>query len=102
MKPVPACSLRGGVMAKIVFTKSYFDTIGQITSKRLQDRLLNLLDLIEEVPTFGSRKVRGSLRQRFGEGCMTAYLAPFLLVFEYSEESDTVYVYGIVHQRSVK
>jgi len=102
MQVVHACWQHGAAMSKIVFTESYFDTILQITSKRVQNRLLDLLDLLQEVPTFGSRKVRESLRQRFGESCMTADLSPFLLVFEYKEGVDTVYVYGIVHQRSVR
>lgn len=89
-------------MAELVFADSYFETVGQITSRRLQDRLLDLLSLMSEVPTFGSRKVRGSLKDRFGDCCMTADLSPFLLVFEYDEEHDVVYVYGIVHQRAVK
>ena len=89
-------------MARVIFTQSYFDTIGQITSTRLQNRLLDLLGLISEVPTFGSRIVRDSLKRRFGKGCMTADLSPFLLVFEYVGESDTVYVYGIVHQRAIR
>ena len=88
-------------MAKLVFAERYFDTVGQITSRKLQDRLLSLLALMEEVPTFGSCKVRDSLKDQFGESCMTADLSPFLLVFEYDEAADTVYVYGIVHQRSV-
>ena len=88
-------------MAKLIFAESYFETITQITSPKLQDRLLDLLVLMQNVPTFGSRKVRDSLRSRFGDGCMTADLSPFLLVLEYDKEQDAVYVYGIVHQRSI-
>ena len=89
-------------MAELVFADSYFEAVGQITSRQLQDRLLDLLGLMREVPTFGSRKVRGSLKERFGDNCMTADLSPFLVVFEYDEEQDIVFVYGIVHQRSVR
>lgn len=89
-------------MAELVLTESYFETIAQIESPKLQDRLLALLELLGEVPTFGSRKVRGWLRERFGDTCMTADLSPFLLVFEYIEEDDTVFVYGVVHQREIR
>lgn len=98
---VPACSLNGVGMAELVFADSYFETVGDITSPRLQDRLLDLLSLMQDVPTFGSRNVRGSLRDRFGDNCMTADLSPFLLVFEYAPDDDVVYVYGVVHQRAV-
>lgn len=63
---------------------------------------MRLLELMQDVPTFGSRKVRGSLKERFGESCMVADLSPFLLVFEYDEGSDAVRVYGVVHQCSVR
>ena len=89
-------------MPKLVFAESYFEAVGQITSKRLQQRLIHLLELMQDVPTFGSRKVRGSLKERFGDACMVADLSPFLLVFEYDEENDTVNVYGVVHQRAIQ
>lgn len=89
-------------MAELEFAESYFDTVEQITSKRLRQRLLKLLEIMQDAPTFGSRKVRDSLKERFGGNCMTADLSPFLLVFEYFEDDDIVRVYGIVHQRSVK
>ncbi len=99
---VLACWRYEGAMARIVFAQGYFDSIDQITSRRLEGRLLDLLDLIAAVPTFGSRKVRGLLERRFGKGCMTAGLSSFLLVFEYVDEADTVYVYGVVRQRSIR
>ena len=102
MKPAAGWSASGAPMAKLVFAESYFETIGQITSRRLRERLLHLLELMQDVPTFGSRKVRGSLKKRFGENCMTADLSPFLLVFEYDEPADVVNVYGVVHQRGVR
>ena len=102
MPHAPAWKPSGASMARLVFADGYFDTIAQITSKRLRQRLLKLLDLMQGVPTFGSRNVRGWLRERFGESCMTADLSPFLLVFEYDAEADVVYVYGVVHQRSVR
>lgn len=89
-------------MAELIFAESYFETIAQIESPKLQDRLLSLLELLSEVPTFGSRKVRGWLRERFGETCMTADLSPFLFVFEYIEKDGIVFVYGIVHQREIR
>ena len=45
-------------MARLVFAESYFDSILEITSAKLQNRLEHLLELMEEIPTFGSRKVR--------------------------------------------
>lgn len=89
-------------MARLVFAESYFDSITEIVSARLQSRLEHLLELMEEVPTFGSRKVRDSLKDEFGPNCMTADLSPFELVFEYDTETDTVYVYGIRHQRRIR
>ena len=88
-------------MADIDFAESYFDTVGQITSRRLQKRLLDLLELIQDVPTLGSHNIHSSLKDKFGNNCMAADISPFLLVFEYLEADDLVRVYGIVHQRSV-
>lgn len=89
-------------MTKLVFAESYFETVGQLTSRRLQDRLERLLELMQDVPTFGSTNVRDSLKQEFGPYCMTADLSPFDLVFEYDPETDIANVYGIVHQRSIR
>ena len=88
-------------MTRIRFATDCQKTFGHITSRRLQDRLDELLDLIVEVPTIGSKLVRDSLKEEFGENCLKADLAPFLLIYEYDEGEDIVRVYGIVHRRSV-
>ena len=88
-------------MARVAFTQRYFDSIAQITSPRLQNRLTRLVTLIADVPTSGSRLNRKSLKAEFGEDCYTADLMPFNLVYEYRESEDLVLFHGIVHQRNI-
>lgn len=89
-------------MTKLRFATDCEDSFKQLTSKRLQDRLGHLLDLVAEVPTFGSRLVRDSIKEEFGDNCLKADLNPFFLLYEYDEVADIVHVYGIVHSHSVQ
>ncbi|MBQ9067944.1 MAG: hypothetical protein IJ131_02630 [Eggerthellaceae bacterium] len=69
-------------MTRIRFATDCKASFAQITFRRLQNRLDDPLDLMVEVPTFGSKLVRDSLKKEFGSNCMKADLEPFLLIYE--------------------
>ncbi len=89
-------------MATLYAAEGFFESVAQITSPQLQDQLINLVSLIEAVPTIGSALNRDSVKEDFGGNCLTAQLRPFLLVYEYDEKEDAVMLYRLIHQRQVK
>lgn len=89
-------------MTELRVTDRYIRSVRQVTSARLQKRLEDLVTLVEQVPTVGSTLNRPWLQSEFGSRCLALDLKPFLLVYEYNEEDDTVALYGVVHQRQVK
>lgn len=89
-------------MTELRVTDTYIESVRQIESDRLRRRLENLVALVEQVPTTGSRLNRSWLEAEFGERCLSLDLKPFLLVYGYDEEEDVATLYGIVRQRRVR
>ena len=96
------CVRFGAKMTELRTTDKYFESILQITSPRLRKRLEDLVVLVGQAPTVGSKLNRSWLIEEFGSQCLTLDLKPVLFVYEYDEKNDVVALYGVVHQRLVQ
>ena len=52
-------------------------------------------------PRIGTPEIAPSISEEFGEDVMRVVVKPFDLIYEYDEATDTVYLYGLIHNRNV-
>ena len=74
-------------MPKMIYSDRFIDDASLIWSDKVMSELFTILKNIEAFPEIGSSNVR------------RVVVGPFDLVYEFAEESDTVYIHALVHQR---
>lgn len=89
-------------MAEMIYSPRFAEELSRVTSKRVENNIYKMLDLIEAVPTVGSTKVPSLIRAEFGEGVLKAVVGPFDIFYEHFENQDVVYVYTLVFQRQAR
>jgi hypothetical protein len=82
------------------YSERFAEDLAEVTSSRIEKRILQVLDDIESFAEFGSRNVPASIRDRFGNGVRKVAVAPFDLVYTYFPQEDLVRVEALVHQRA--
>lgn len=86
-------------MARLEYSERFADDLARVSSPRVEERILGLLDSLDPLPELGSRNLPPSVRERFGEGVRKVAANPFDLVYTYYPEDDLVRVEDLVHQR---
>lgn len=88
-------------MARVLFSLAFLDDVETVYSQRLRKHLESVLSMIETFPYSGSRVKSESLASKYGNETLFCTIAPFYLVYSYDREADTVYIHGLIPQRSV-
>ena len=89
-------------MPSLEYSERFVEDLAAITSVRIENRVLHVLDDIEAFAEFGSRNVPASVRERFGDGVRKVAVSPFDLVYTYYPQEDLVRVEALVHQRAAR
>lgn len=89
-------------MARLLFSEQFLDDAATVWSPRVNEHLHSVLRMIERFPESGSACRRASIVDRFGPDVRTCALSPFDLVYRYDRESDTVYLHGLINQKTAR
>lgn len=89
-------------MAKMVYAPRFAEELSRVVSPRVEAKIYETLEIIEQVPSIGSRNIPSMIRAEFGEGVLKMVVDPFDIFYEYFESVDTVYVYTLVFQRQAR
>lgn len=87
-------------MARLQITDGFRSDLLAVESDRVFDHIMNVVELLQTVPTMGSRDLPESIRRSFGDGARKVPVGPFDVVTLYDENADVVTVAGLVHQRA--
>lgn len=88
-------------MASIVATQRFVEDLAEVWSERIVQDVTRAVQAIATFPRIGSSGIAPSISEEFGKDVMKVLVDPFDLIYEYDEVTDTVYLYGLVHGRSV-
>ena len=89
-------------MARLVYTEGFVDDAARIELPRKREKLFRHVAMLADFPKAGSPNVAASVVDEFGGGIRKLALRPFLLVYEYREAEDAVYLLGLVHQKRAR
>ena len=89
-------------MARLLFSNQFLDDAATVRSPRANEHLHGVLRMIERFPESGPARRRASAIDRLGPDVRTCAISPFDLVYRYDRESDTVYLYGLVNQKTAR
>ena len=87
-------------MAKVHVARSFQQDLLAVESERVFNDVLNTVELLEVIPTMGSRDVPESIRKSFSGEVRKTPVNPFDIVTIYHPESDLVEVAALIHQRA--
>lgn len=84
---------------KLRIADEFIYALAGIYSQRLLDQIQNILDLLLEDPELGSRNVRQSLIDRYGEGLRKIPVSTFVIIYRVSP--DHIDVLALVYGPSI-
>ena len=88
-------------MPRLEYSERFASDLAEVTSERVEARVLTALDNIEAFGDFGSPVVPSSLTERFGNGIRKVAIAPFDLLYTHYPSQDLARIEAFVYARRV-
>ena len=89
-------------MTRVVFTRRFERDVHSINSLRVLEHLRLAIDRIGSLPISASSDVPVSIVAEFGLRVRKIVIAPFDLICEFDEETDTVYLLALVYGKRAR
>ena len=89
-------------MPEVIVYRGFLKRRSEVRSQRARGRIDAMLKTIEASPGVGSSLVAPSIQQIFGSNVKKALVLPYESIYEYDRPADTVYVYALLHCKSVQ
>ena len=70
--------------------------------EEINERIENMLGLIELMPGVGSAITADSVRLAYGNNVLKALVDPYQIIYEYDRCKETVYVYGLLYNPTIR
>ena len=86
----------------IEFSDQFLQDAEQFYSPKVADELRNAISLFEIIPTIGSKIVRKSLKEEFGEDIYKWVVGPFDLIYTFNEDLQTIQLHALLPQKMVR
>ena len=87
-------------MPRLEFSDLFAEDLASVTSTRVEQHILAVLDCLEQYGEYGSAVVRPSIQRPFGN-VRRVPVNPFDLLYTYYPDEDLVRVEALVAQRGV-
>jgi hypothetical protein len=87
---------------RLEYSERFASDLAEVTSPRLEGRILKALDNVEAFGGFGSPLVPKSIAQGFGPGVRKVAIGPFDLIYTHVPEKDLVLVEALVPGRAFR
>lgn len=88
------------LMLRLEYSERFANDLAQVTSSKVEARILENLDNIEHFGEFGSSMVPESIKREFGEEVRKLAVNPFDLVYTLYPELDLARIEALIHQRA--
>jgi len=87
-------------MEIIVTERFRADVLAMVASEKVYDHITRIIqETLPLIPITGNNDLPVSISEKFGENVRRVFVRPFLIIYEYDETSQKVYVYGLMHER---
>lgn len=87
-------------MSELIYTDGFVADVAQIPFESERDEIKRHVDLLSGFPELGPSTLPRPLVEQYGGTVRKLVVSPFLIVYEYHEDEDAVYLLGLIHQRS--
>ncbi len=89
-------------MARLVYTEGFADDVARVELTRTREEIFRHVAMLADFPKAGSSNVATSVIDEFGSDIRKLAVRPFLIVYEYREAENVVYLLGLVHQKRAR
>lgn len=86
-------------MAELIYTEGFITDMIKVEQATKRAEIMRTVDLLSSFPELGSSNMPLSIRERFETKIRKLAVNPFLVIYEYDQQNDAVYIYGLDHQR---
>jgi hypothetical protein len=87
-------------VASLRITDGFKEDLLMVESDRVLEEILHVVEMLQTVPTLGSRDLPASIRHSLGNCARKIPVGAFDLVTIYDESAEIVTVAGLIHQRA--
>lgn len=87
-------------MPRVQYSSEFAVGLSEISSSRLENEILNVLDSLQLFGECGSPLVPDSIRRNYGDGVRKIAINPFDLIYTFYPEEDLVRIEALVSQRA--
>lgn len=87
-------------MPELIYTQGFVEDLARVQLASKREEIFGHIDLLADFPELGSANVPESIMQSYGIRIRRLAANPFLIIYEYREDEDAVYLLGLDHQRT--
>ena len=89
-------------MRNIRYADTFIEGVADIYSDTVLATLDKRLEAIESFPELGSSNVRPSLIERYGTGIRKLPVPPFVIMYRYDKQSDTLDFLALPYEKTIQ
>lgn len=89
-------------MPRLEFSEHFANGLATLTSPRVEERVMRVLDVLETFGELGSSLVPESITRRYGGNVRKVADEPLELVYTFYPDEDLVRVEALVYGRSIR
>lgn len=89
-------------MTALLFSEGFKSDLAQIETNELLNAVFETLELLETIPTLGSKNLPQSVIACYRYSVRKLIVGPFDIIYEFDEEKDIIRVAGLIHQRMAR
>ena len=87
-------------MARLRYSELFLENASTIQSHDKRVEIRHRVELLQTFPEMGSQDVSRFIKNSFGKHVRKLTIKPFVVVYEYKEKTDEVWMLGLIHQRA--
>ena len=87
-------------MPKVIITQGFIADLKAVESDRVISEIVRIVELLEVMPSLGSRNLPNSIRMEFGNNARKIPVNPFDIITLYDEVKDEIVVAALIFQRA--
>lgn len=85
-------------MPDIIFTERFAQDLRRVKSSKMRGKILDVMDMLYQVPTMGSRSLPTSIIEQYGKNVRKLPVSPFLIICQ-TLDDGSILVLGMIHQK---
>lgn len=85
-------------MSALIYTEGFIEDMTHVDQELKREELFRAAELVAQLPDIGSKRITQHSKELFGENIRKFVVSPFLLIYRYEPDTDTVYILSLMRE----